>query len=69
MNEPAVLTKPFHDVMIVEESQGNGCLANSTSTNECNGCEVFSKANNLLDQFITSKTGWWWWREFSSRDT
>ena len=60
-NEPAVPTKLFLDAIIMDESQGNGCLANSTSTNESNGCKVFSKGNNLLNQFVASKTGPWWW--------
>ena len=68
MDEPAVFSKLLLDLVIVEEGQGNGCLANSTSTNESNGCEVFGKADNLLDEIITSKAGWWWGRQFSQWD-
>jgi hypothetical protein len=67
-DEPAVLAKSFLDAIVVEEIQGNGCLANSTSTDESNGCEVFSKANNLLDQLVASEAGRWWGRRFSRRD-
>jgi len=52
----------------VEEGQGNGCFANPTSTNESNGCEVFGKADNLLDELITAKAGWWRGGKFSQRD-
>ena len=69
MDEPAVLTKLFLDLVVMKEGQGNGCLANTTSSNERNGCEVCSKANNLFNQLITPKAGQWWGREFSRRDT
>ena len=57
-NELAVLAKSFLDAIIMEESQGNGCLANSTSTNESDGCKVFSQTDNLLNHVVASETGW-----------
>jgi hypothetical protein len=55
--ELPVLAKLFLNVIVMEETQGNECLANSTSTNESNGCEVFSKTNDFLDQLAAFKTG------------
>lgn len=52
----------------MEEGQGDRCFANSTSTDESDGFEVFSKANNLLDQLVAPKTGRGWGRGFAERD-
>ena len=54
-DEPAILAKSPLDAIIVEDGQSNGCLANSTGTNESDWLEVFCRADDLLDQLVASK--------------
>ena len=70
-NEPAVIAKPALDPIVVEDSEGNGCLPNAPCADESDGFEVFSEADDLFDQFVASKTGpGWRGRRFSwIRDT
>ena len=67
-DESAILAKPFLDPIVVEESQRDGRFADSASTDESDGCEAFSEADDLLDQLVASETGERWGREFSERD-
>ena len=63
-DKPPVLVKSFLDATVVEDAQGNGCLADTTCTDESDWGEAFSKADDLLDQLIPSEKGsrrWWWW--------
>ena len=62
-DESTVVAKPFLDAVIVEDSQGNGCLSNSARTDESSWSEGFYETNDLLDQVVTSKEGprWRWW--------
>ena len=60
-DEPTVVSKPFLDAIVVKDSQGDGCFPNPPCTDESDRCEVFSEANDLVDQLVTSKTGPWWW--------
>ena len=41
---------------MMEDGQSNGRLADSTGTNESDGCEVFGQIDGLLDQLIASET-------------
>ena len=62
-NEPAVVAKTLLDAIVMEDGQGNGCLADSTSTDESKWSEGFSQADYLLDQVVSSKKRpRWWWR-------
>ena len=64
-DEPAVMAKPLLDAIVVEDSQSEGGLANSAGTDEGDGCEVFCKVDDLLDQLVASKESpWWLWWEF-----
>ena len=50
----------------MEDSEGDGGLANPPSTDESNGGVVFCETNDLLDPFVTSEEdSWWWWWGFS----
>ena len=51
--------------MVVEDGQCEGCLPNPAWTDESDWNEIFSKADNLLDQVVASKTGQWRGRRFS----
>ena len=43
--------------MVMEDSESDGCLADSTGANESDGCEVFGQTDNLLNQLVTPETG------------
>jgi len=60
-DESAMITKPFPDAIVMEDSQGDGCFPDSTCTNESDRCTVFSESNDPLDQLVASKTGLRWW--------
>ena len=59
-NEPAVIAKPVLDPIMVEDSEGNGCLPNPPCADESDGFKVFSESNDLLNQFVASETGPGW---------
>ena len=54
-NESTVLAKPSFDTTVVKDGQANGRLANSAGTNQCDRCEAFCEADNLLDQLVAPK--------------
>ena len=54
-NEPTVVAKPPLDPIIVENSQGDGRLANPPSAGENDRSKAFDEINYLLDQFVTSE--------------
>jgi hypothetical protein len=56
-NKSTVMTKSLLDPVVVENGQGDGGLANSTSTNEGDWNEVLSEIDYLLDQLVASKEG------------
>ena len=64
-DKPSVAPKPSLDAIVVEDSQGEGCLPNPAWTDESDWSEIFSKADNLLGQVVASKTGQWRGRRFS----
>ena len=61
-DEPTVFAKPLLDARVVEDGQGEGCLSDSSSADESDGCEAVGEINDLLDQFAASEHGPWWWR-------
>ena len=65
-DEPTFITKSLLDLIVVENSQGDGGLANSASTDENYWKEVLSEIDYPLDQLVASKEGpRWWGREFT----
>ena len=55
-DEATVIAKPPLDPIVVKNGQGDGCLADSTSTNEGDwDHEILGKIDNLLDQFVPPK--------------
>ena len=56
-NESAVMAKPLLDPIVVENGQGDGRLANSTSTNEGDRNKVLSEIDYLFDQLVASEEG------------
>ena len=48
-NESTVVAEPLLDPIVVENGQGDGCLSDSTSTDECDWGEVLSETDYLLD--------------------
>ena len=61
-DEPAVVTKPLFDAIIVEGGQSDGRLANSASTDQSDWGDVFCETNDLFDQVVTSKEDPRLWR-------
>ena len=56
-DEPAVVSKPLHDAIVVEDSQGNGRFSDPPCADESDWSEVFHETNEICDQFIASETG------------
>ena len=56
-DESAVVTESLFDAIVMKDSQSDGCLSDSTSTNEGDGCEVFGQTDDPLNQLVTSETG------------
>ena len=55
-DEPAILTKPLLDTIVMEDGQSDGRLANPASTDERDWGGTFCKGDDLLDQIVTSET-------------
>ena len=55
-DEPTIFAKPLLDAIVVKDGQSDGCLADSTCTNESDWSEVFRKPDDRLDQLSTSET-------------
>ena len=69
-DESTVPAKSFFDSIVVEDGEGDGGFPNPPCADEGDGFEVFSKSDDLVDQFITSKTiPWRRGRQFAKRDT
>jgi len=64
-DEATVVAKPLLDPIVVEDGQGDGCLADSASTDEGDWSEVLSEIDYLLDQLVAPKGSRWWRRGFS----
>ena len=59
-DESTVIAKPLLDAAVVEDSEGDGSLPNSASTEESDGSEVSRETNDLLDQLVASKEDYRW---------
>jgi hypothetical protein len=51
------MTKPLLDPVVVENGQGDGCLADSACADEGDWDKVLSEIDYLLDQLVASKEG------------
>ena len=58
-NKPTVLAKPLLDAMMMENSQCDGCLADSASTNKSDRSQILGETDDLFDQLVTSETSPW----------
>jgi len=54
-NESTVMTKPLLDPVVVENGQGDGGLADSTSTDESDWNKLLGEIDYLLDQLVASE--------------
>ena len=66
-DEPAVMTKPLLDSIVMENRQRDGSFPDPARADEGDWTKVFSEMDDLLDQFIASKERPWWWRWQLSR--
>ena len=49
MNKPTVVSKPFLDAVVMEDSQGDGSFPDPPCADESDWGEVFCEANDLRD--------------------
>ena len=61
-NKSSVMAKSLFDPIVVEDGQGDRCLADSTSTDESDWNKPFGEIDHLLDQLVTAEEGPWWQR-------
>ena len=67
-NEPAVISKPLLDAIVMEDGKGDGCLPDPSWADEGEWGEVLGEVGDLLNQIIASKTGpRTWGRGLSAR--
>ena len=66
-DESTVVAKPLLDPVVMENGQGNGCLPDSSSTNESDRNEILSEIDYCLDKFVASEEGPLWRRWELSR--
>ena len=59
-DESTVIAKPLLDATVVEDSEGDGSLADSAGTDESDGSEAPCETNDLLDQLVASKEDTRW---------
>lgn len=55
-DKPAVGAELSFDTVVMEDSQGDGCLPDPTRTDESYRCEVLGQANDLLNQLVMPET-------------
>jgi len=56
-DEPAVVSKPFLDAIVVEDGESDGRFPNTPCADESDWGEIFCEADDLLDQILASETG------------
>ena len=61
-DESTIVAKPLFDSIVVEDSEGDGCLSNPARADESDWNEVLGEIDYLLDQLVTSKERPWWQR-------
>ena len=68
-DEPTVVSEPFLDAIVVEDSQSDGGFPNPPCTDESDWGEIFCEVDDLFDQIVAPETGPRQWRgKFSRRD-
>ena len=66
-DEPAVVTEPLLDLIVVENPQGNRRFSDPSGADESDRAKAFSEIYCLLDQLVASKEDPWWRRRRFSR--
>ena len=61
-DEPPVVAEPLFDTIVMEDSQNDGGLSDSSGPNQSDWCEVLCGINNLLNQLVAPKAGPRRWR-------
>ena len=56
-NEPAIVSKPPLDAIVVEDGKSDRCLPDPSWTDESEWGEVLGEVDDLLNQIVASKTG------------
>ena len=69
-DEPAVVSEPLPDSVVVEDGQSDGSFPDSLCTDEGDRSEILCETDDALDQIVAPETGpRRWGRQFSRRDT
>ena len=55
-DEPAVVSKPSLDAIVMEDSQSNGCFPNPPWADESKWSKVLCETNDLFNQFVAPET-------------
>ena len=57
--EPTVVAKPLLGAIVVEDGQSDRGLSDPPCAEENDGLKIFREANDLVNNFIASKTDPW----------
>ena len=57
LDESSILAEPLLDAMVMKNGQSDGCLSDSTRTDESNWGQILGETDDPLDQFVTSEAG------------
>ena len=58
-DEATIVTESLLEAIMMKGGQSDGGLADTASANESDGRQVFRQTDDLLYQFLTSKTDPW----------
>ena len=62
-DEPTILAEsPVLDPIVMEDSQSDGRLSDPASTDQSDWTEIFRQSHDLVDQIVTTETGFRRWR-------
>jgi len=56
-DKSTIVTETLFDAVVMKDDESDGRLPDPASTDEGDGYQVFGQANDLVDQFVASKTG------------
>jgi hypothetical protein len=59
-DKPTVVTKPIFYAVVVEDLECDRCFPDPPCTDKSYRFQVFGETDDLLDQFVTSKTSVGW---------
>ena len=61
-DEPAIITKPVLDAVVMKNGESDGCFPDPSCANEGYGFEVFGETNKLFNELVKQVLQWGWGR-------